>query len=182
VTDLESFSHTCTSSSSLFISCRTHLRSNKSVQDLFGNFPRANVTMMMPIRFFFFVSFPRDPIGRAVEPTCSVFEALARRRRPWAQSFQSRKGLPLRRRTTWTSCALLSYLCITNPICITFTTTEVPKIRFDLCVIVSSPQSIGALIHPPITYYWTVPLILDHSYLVGKSTSSKIADTKVSGF
>jgi hypothetical protein len=35
---------------------------------------------------------------------------------------------------------------------------------------------------PPITYYWTVPLILDHSYLVGKSTSSKIADTKVSGF
>jgi hypothetical protein len=30
-------------------------------------------------------------------------------------------------------------------------------------------------------YYWTVPLILDFSYLVGKSTSSKIADTKVSG-
>jgi hypothetical protein len=27
-----------------------------------------------------------------------------------------------------------------------------------------------------------VPLILDHSYLVGKLTSSKIADTKVSGF
>jgi hypothetical protein len=36
--------------------------------------------------------------------------------------------------------------------------------------------------YPPITYYWTVPLILDHSYLVGKSTSSNIADTKVSGF
>jgi hypothetical protein len=35
---------------------------------------------------------------------------------------------------------------------------------------------------PPITYYWTVPLILDHSYLVGKLKSSKIADTKVSGF
>jgi hypothetical protein len=35
---------------------------------------------------------------------------------------------------------------------------------------------------PPITYSWTVPLILDHSYLVGKLTSSKIADTKVSGF
>ncbi len=34
----------------------------------------------------------------------------------------------------------------------------------------------------PITYYWTVPLILDHSYLVRKSTSSKIADKKVSGF
>jgi hypothetical protein len=34
----------------------------------------------------------------------------------------------------------------------------------------------------PITYYWTVPLILDHSYLVGELTSSKIADTKVSGF
>jgi hypothetical protein len=35
---------------------------------------------------------------------------------------------------------------------------------------------------PPITYYWTLPLILDYSYLVGKLTSSKIADTKVSGF
>ncbi len=32
-------------------------------------------------------------------------------------------------------------------------------------------------IYPPITYYWTAPLILDHSYLVGKLTSSKIADT-----
>jgi hypothetical protein len=29
----------------------------------------------------------------------------------------------------------------------------------------------------PITYYWTVPLILDHSYLVGELTSSKIADS-----
>jgi hypothetical protein len=36
--------------------------------------------------------------------------------------------------------------------------------------------------YPTITYYWTVPLILDHSYLDGKLTSSKIADTKVSGF
>ncbi len=36
--------------------------------------------------------------------------------------------------------------------------------------------------YPPITYYWTVPVILDHSWLVGKSTSSKIADTKVSVF
>jgi hypothetical protein len=35
---------------------------------------------------------------------------------------------------------------------------------------------------PPITYYWTVQIILDHSYLVGKLTSSKIAETKVSGF
>ncbi len=34
----------------------------------------------------------------------------------------------------------------------------------------------------PITYYWTVPLILEHSYLVGKSTSSNIIDTKVSVF
>ncbi len=24
------------------------------------------------------------------------------------------------------------------------------------------------MVTPPITYYWTVPLILDHSYLVGK--------------
>ncbi len=35
---------------------------------------------------------------------------------------------------------------------------------------------------PPITYYWTVSLIVDHSYLVGNLTSSKIADTKVPGF
>jgi hypothetical protein len=35
--------------------------------------------------------------------------------------------------------------------------------------------------YPPITYYWTVPLILDHSYLVEKSRS-KIADTKVQDF
>jgi hypothetical protein len=34
----------------------------------------------------------------------------------------------------------------------------------------------------PITYYWTVSLILDHSYLIEKLTSSKIADTKVSWF
>jgi hypothetical protein len=33
--------------------------------------------------------------------------------------------------------------------------------------------------YPPITYYWTaVPLILDHSYLVVKLKSSKIAYTK----
>jgi hypothetical protein len=36
--------------------------------------------------------------------------------------------------------------------------------------------------YPQITYYWTVSLILDQSYLVGKLTRSKIADTKVSGF
>jgi hypothetical protein len=39
---------------------------------------------------------------------------------------------------------------------------------------------IFAYYYPPITYYWTVPLILDHSYVVGKLTSSKIVDTKVS--
>jgi hypothetical protein len=33
--------------------------------------------------------------------------------------------------------------------------------------------------YPQITYYWTVPLILDHLYLVRKLTSLKIADTKV---
>jgi hypothetical protein len=42
-------------------------------------------------------------------------------------------------------------------------------------------ESSENLMYPPITYYWTVPLILDHSYLVGKSTSSK-TDTKVPGF
>ncbi len=30
---------------------------------------------------------------------------------------------------------------------------------------------------PTITYYWTVPLILDHSYLLGNWTNSKIAET-----
>jgi hypothetical protein len=43
-------------------------------------------------------------------------------------------------------------------------------------------ESIWRYWYPPITYYWTVPLILDHSYLVGILTSSKIADAKVSGF
>jgi hypothetical protein len=33
--------------------------------------------------------------------------------------------------------------------------------------------------YAPITYYWTVPLILDHPYLDGKLTSSKLAYTKV---
>jgi hypothetical protein len=32
--------------------------------------------------------------------------------------------------------------------------------------------------YPPITYCWTVSLILDHSYLVGNLTNSKIAETK----
>jgi hypothetical protein len=32
--------------------------------------------------------------------------------------------------------------------------------------------------YPPITYYWTGLLILDHSYLVGNLTNSKIAETK----
>ncbi len=40
----------------------------------------------------------------------------------------------------------------------------------------------GVRTYPPITYYWIVPLILDHSYLVGKLTNSRIADTKVSEF
>ncbi len=31
---------------------------------------------------------------------------------------------------------------------------------------------------PPITYYWTGLLILDHSYLIGNLTNSKIAETK----
>ncbi len=31
---------------------------------------------------------------------------------------------------------------------------------------------------PPITYYWTGLLILDHSHLVGNLTNSKIAETK----
>jgi hypothetical protein len=31
---------------------------------------------------------------------------------------------------------------------------------------------------PPITYYWTGLLKLEHSYLVGNLTNSKIAETK----
>jgi hypothetical protein len=42
-------------------------------------------------------------------------------------------------------------------------------------------QIINALLLPK-QLLLEVPLILDHSYLVGKSTSSKIADTKVPGF
>jgi hypothetical protein len=45
----------------------------------------------------------------------------------------------------------------------------------------SQLQAVSLVQYPMITYYWTVPLFLDHSYLVGKLTSSKIADTKVSG-
>jgi hypothetical protein len=42
----------------------------------------------------------------------------------------------------------------------------------------SSVASLDARCTPLITYYWTVPLILDHSYLVGYLTNSKIAETK----
>jgi hypothetical protein len=34
------------------------------------------------------------------------------------------------------------------------------------------------LLVPPITYYWTGLLILNHSHLVGNLTNSKIAETK----
>jgi hypothetical protein len=40
-------------------------------------------------------------------------------------------------------------------------------------------KGLGRLeIYSPITYYWTGFLILDHSYLVGNLTNSKIAETK----
>ncbi len=32
--------------------------------------------------------------------------------------------------------------------------------------------------YPPITYSWTVPLIFDHSYLVGNLTNANIVETK----
>ncbi len=38
--------------------------------------------------------------------------------------------------------------------------------------------NVGVILCPPITYYWTGLLILDHSYLVGNLTNSKIAETK----
>jgi hypothetical protein len=52
------------------------------------------------------------------------------------------------------------------------------------CAVVEciSKSSLGFVLYPPITYYWTVLLILDHSYLVGKLTGSEIADKKVSWF
>ncbi len=48
--------------------------------------------------------------------------------------------------------------------------------------IIRSPCHKPAIKYPTITYYWTVPIILDHSYLVEKLTSSKFGDTNVSGF
>jgi hypothetical protein len=41
-----------------------------------------------------------------------------------------------------------------------------------------SSKAIGK--YPLITYYWTSLLILDHSYLVGNLTNSKIAETRAS--
>jgi hypothetical protein len=41
-----------------------------------------------------------------------------------------------------------------------------------------SSRSKLLVVYPPITYYWTGLLILDHSYLVGNSKSSRIAETK----
>ncbi len=46
------------------------------------------------------------------------------------------------------------------------------------CVVVYQVGKKPVIIYPTITYYWTVPLILDHSYLVRNLTSSKIAETK----
>jgi hypothetical protein len=34
------------------------------------------------------------------------------------------------------------------------------------------------IIYPPITYYWTGLLILDHSYFVGNLANSKVAEIK----
>jgi hypothetical protein len=42
----------------------------------------------------------------------------------------------------------------------------------------TSLQLLFAVTLPPITYYWTGLLILDHSYLVENLTNSKIAETK----
>jgi hypothetical protein len=41
-------------------------------------------------------------------------------------------------------------------------------------------QSYRLLQYPLITYYWTRLLILDHPYLVGNLTNSKIAETEAS--
>jgi hypothetical protein len=48
----------------------------------------------------------------------------------------------------------------------------------DLLLLDSAPRSPIIKQCPTISYYWTVPLMLDHSYLVGNLTNSKIAETK----
>jgi hypothetical protein len=46
------------------------------------------------------------------------------------------------------------------------------KVMDPCCLLYALPK------YPKITYYWTVPLILDHSYLVGNLKNSKIDETK----
>jgi hypothetical protein len=47
----------------------------------------------------------------------------------------------------------------------------------NILVLVSTKNTVPHPL-PPITHYWTGLLILDHSYLVGNLTNSKIAETK----
>jgi hypothetical protein len=61
--------------------------------------------------------------------------------------------------------------------------TEVVKTNVDfkeeeLWFWVLKPQGGEPFQYPMITYSWTVPLILDHSYLVGNLTNTKIPETK----
>jgi hypothetical protein len=42
----------------------------------------------------------------------------------------------------------------------------------------NEPSVRKPLVLPPITYHWTGLLILNHSYLMGNLTNSKIAETK----
>ncbi len=54
---------------------------------------------------------------------------------------------------------------------------------FDSLFLILNLSSVIPLFkNTPITNYWTVPLILDHSYVVGKLTSLKIADKKCQDF
>ncbi len=58
-------------------------------------------------------------------------------------------------------------------------TEQIRRHRVQMCCKIGREQGKTAHIsYPPITYYWTVPLILDHSYLVGNLTNSIIAETK----
>ncbi len=47
-----------------------------------------------------------------------------------------------------------------------------------LCPRIGTVQDYVIGEYPQITYYWTDLLILDHLYLVGNLTNSKIAETK----
>jgi predicted membrane-bound dolichyl-phosphate-mannose-protein mannosyltransferase len=55
-----------------------------------------------------------------------------------------------------------------------------PIFLFSCCTVLFLVELKAYKLYLAITYYWTGLLILDHSYLVGNLTNSKIAETKAS--